>query len=123
MIRHSRLGGLAAGLALLLAGCGPAGLQTDGPFGRSPTTSSGSQCFWAPRDGVGTMGLLSFGNSGGKARIDKVILVGARHLRIAAAWAVPITGHTLLGVFQGYPPTGIHGEAGPLAPGVQWRHR
>jgi hypothetical protein len=121
MTRRCRVGGLAVGLALLLAGCS-IGLNTDGPFGPS-ATDVGSQCFWTPRNGVGTFGALVFGNSGGQARVDKVTLVGSRHLRIVAAWAVPITGNDLLGVFQGYPPNGINGSAGPLAPGVQWGHR
>ena len=64
MIRQLRIGGgLAAGLALLLAGCSSAaslGPNTSGPFGASPKTSPGSQCFWAPRNEVGTFAALVF---------------------------------------------------------------
>jgi hypothetical protein len=103
------------------AGCG-SGPRIDGPLGRS-ASRSGSQCFWTSRNGVGTFGLLSFGNSGGPVRLDKVTLAGAHQLRIVAAWVVPITGTDLLGVFNGYPPNGDKGSAPPLSPGVQWRHR
>jgi hypothetical protein len=116
-------GGLAAGLALLLAGCssGSTGPNTDGPFGSSPKTSPGSQCFWAPRNEVGTFAALVFANSGGQARIKKVSLVDARHLQLVAAWAVPITGRTLMGVFDGYPPNKV--DDGHGTPGVQWGRR
>jgi hypothetical protein len=116
-------GGLAAGLALLLAGCssGSGGPSTDGPFGASAKTSPGSQCFWAPRNEVGTFAGLVFGNSGGQARIKKVALVNARHLQLVAAWTVPITGHNLMGVFDGYPPNRTDGGHG--TPGVQWGRR
>ncbi len=112
MTCRSRAGGLAAALALLLAGCSTA-LKTNGPFGQSDTTSTGSQCFPVHRNGVGTFALLSFGNSGGQARIDRVTLAGSHHLRVLAAWVVPITGTDLLGVFDGYPPDGTGGFPGP----------
>ena len=99
MIRLSGAGRLAVMLALL-AGCGT-GLKTDGPFGRSSTSRIATQCFPVRHNGVGTFGGLSFGNNGGPARIDKVTLVNARHLRIVAAWVVPVTGDDLLGVSTG----------------------
>jgi hypothetical protein len=115
-------GGLAAALVLLLAGCSSTGPKTDGPFGRS-AYGLGTQCFPVPRNDVGTLAALTFGNNGGPARISRVTLVGSRHLRIVEAWVVPIKGHDLLGIFAGYPPSGIDGKAGPPAPGVQWAHR
>jgi hypothetical protein len=122
MTRRLRTGGgLAAGLALLLAGCSSPGLNANGPFGRSPAASPGSQCFWAPRNEVGTFAGLVFGNSGGPAQIKKVTLVGSHHLQLVAAWAVPITGHALWGVFDGYPPSRTNDGRG--TPGVQWGRR
>ena len=70
-----------------------------------------------------TFGAISFDNSGGRARISKVTLVGADHLDLAAAWVVPITWHALLGNFLGYPPSGRDGQAGPPGPGVRWADR
>lgn len=100
-------GRLAAGLALLLAGSSSSlnldGPNLDGPFGNSNVPYSGGQCIWADRGGVATIGATDFPNHGGPARIDKVTLVGAHRLRLVTAWAVPITGTDLLGVFPGYP--------------------
>ncbi len=98
----------------LLAGCST-GLKANGPFGQS-TSNVGSQCFPVRHNGVGTFGVLSFNNNGGRAQIDRVTLVGSHHLRIVAGWVVPITGHNLLGVLDGYPP-------GTLSPGIQWAQR
>jgi hypothetical protein len=70
---------------------------------------------------VGTFAALVFGNTGGQARIKKVTLVDARSLQLVAAWAVPITGHNLMGVFDGYPPNRVDGGRG--TPGVQWGRR
>lgn len=121
MIRLSGAGRLAVMLALL-AGCST-GLKTDGPFGRSSTSRIATQCFPVRHNGVGTFGGLSFGNNGGPARIDKVTLVNARHLRIVAAWVVPVTGDDLLGVFDGFPPDGTGGFPGPPPEGVHWAER
>jgi len=98
------VGGLAAALALLLAGCGSGGLNMSGPFGVSPSRSLGSQCSWMPRGSVGTFGMLSFSNSGGLARIDKVTLVDPHHLQVVAEWVARITGHNLIGVLGGHRP-------------------
>ena len=116
-------GGLVAALALLLVGCG-GGLNMNGPFGDSPSGSTGSQCSWYPRGSVGTLGMLSFSNSGGTARIDKVTLAHARHLQVVSEWVVRITGHDLIGVMSGYPPIGAKGQGpGFLAPGIHWATR
>jgi hypothetical protein len=116
-------GGLAAGLALLQAGCG-SGLNADGPFGNSASGSLGMQCSWVPRGMVGTFGELGFPNKGGPAHIDKVTLGDPQHLQVVAEWVVPISGHDLIGVLGGYPPLGSRGQ-GPsyLAPGILWNRR
>jgi hypothetical protein len=119
-------GGLAAGLALLLAGCssGGSGLNTDGPFGNSKVPYSGGQCVSVSRGEVVTIGVLDFPDHGGRARIEKIVLADPRDLQLVTAWAVPITGTDLLGVFPGYPPLGVKGKGPPkLAPGVQWGRR
>lgn len=116
-------GGLAAGLALLLAACGSTDPKPNGPFGPS-VTDVGGQCFPVPRGSVGTFADLSFGNSGGPARISKVTLSGARHLQMVAAWVVPLTGTDAWGVFDGYPPHGIPGPNGNHGvPGEHWDQR
>jgi len=117
------VGGLAAALALLLAGCG-GGPSMNGPFGDSPSGSVGVTCSWVPRGMVGTFGMLSFSNSGGLARIEKVTLVDPHDLQVVAEWVVRITGHNLIGVLGGYPPIGAKGQGpGFLAPGIQWASR
>jgi hypothetical protein len=118
------IGGLAAGLALLLPGCGGTSApDPDGPFGAS-TPDAGGQCFPTPKGDVGTFADLSFGNSGGPARIAKVTLSKARHLQLVGAWVVPATGTDLWGVFDGYPPRGIPGPDGNRGvPGVHWGQR
>ena len=99
-------GGLAFGLALLLGGCGSSdGPNTSGPFGHAGT-DRWVQCFPVPRGGVGTFAGLEFSNRGGPARIERVTLADAHNLQIVSAWAVPITGLDLMGVFAGYPPVG-----------------
>src|SRR5580704_17131342 len=113
-----RIGGLAAGLALLLAAGCSSGLSTDGPFGKS-ASGLGSECLPVPRNGVGTFAPLAFGNSGGPARITRVTLVGVHDLQVVAAWVVPITGPDLMGVFSGYPP----GPPAAQAPSIQWNRR
>ena len=114
-------GGLAIALALLLAACsGTSHPNGDGPFGKS-VSDVGGQCFPTPKGDAGTFAALGFGNSGGPARITKVSLVDARHLRLVAAWVVPTTGPDSWGVFDGYPPKGIPGPDGNKgAPGEHW---
>lgn len=114
--RYYLAGGLALALALLLAACGEAGQNRDGPKKDGPLGSSvadvGGQCFPTPAGDVGTFAVLSFGNSGRAARITKVSLVGARHLQLVGAFVVPTTGPDSWGVFDGYPPKGISGRDG-----------
>jgi hypothetical protein len=117
------IGGLAAGLALLLAACGGTGLNADGPLGPS-TPDVGGQCFPTPKGDVGTFADLEFGNGGGPARISRVTLAHARHLQLVAAWVVPVTGTDLWGAFDGYPPNGIAGPEGNRGvPGEHWNQR
>jgi hypothetical protein len=127
-VNHRTLiaGGLAAGLALLLAGCGPGLNTTDGPFGRSATQAGDfGECLSLPRGSVATFGATSFSNSGtGQEKIEKVTPVGPHDLRLLTAWVVPVTGHALIGDFGGYPPYGMKGFSfGPLPPGWQWGER
>jgi hypothetical protein len=100
-------GGLATALGLLLTACSSSDPSLNGPFGDSAGANNGSQCAWAPRGGITTFGMLSWStNTGGQERIDKVSLVDAHNLQLVADWAVRITGHALIGVFPGYPPSG-----------------
>jgi len=50
------------------------------------------------------------------AVITPVALVKPQNLRVLAAYVVPVTGHYLIGVMPGFPPS-------HLGPGVQWSHR
>lgn len=119
-MRRLSIGGLAFGLALLLAGCGSDGPAANGPFGTGGGT--GEVCAWTTAGNVLTYGVEDLRNSGGTATINKIALVDPRHLRVVSAWAVPITGTNLLGVFRGEPPSGYGGGA-PLAAGIQWTQR
>ncbi len=118
-------GGLAVALALLVGGCSSdPNPNLNGPFGDSPHGNIGGQCSWMAKGSVATLGMLSFSNSGGQARIDKVTLVGAHNLQVVAEWVVRITGHDLIGAMGGYPPLGSKGHGpGFLAPGIHWAAR
>lgn len=123
-IRVSRLGtgGLACGLALLLAtACtSRSGLATGGPFGNG-NTGPVTVCDWTRPGGVVYDGYEAFHNTGGTATIEKVGLVHPRNLRLVAAWVVPIpVGAPIIGIGQGYP--SASGLAS-TAPGVQWGRR
>jgi hypothetical protein len=109
------LGGLACGLALLAAACGGSSGSGAGPFG--PPDGPGAVCGGTPKGGVLAYGPEEFVNKGSTAVIQRVYLVDPDHLRMLAAWAVPITGTNLYGVESGYPP--LPG----LAPGIDWAHR
>ena len=111
--------GLAAGLligAMLLAGCG-AGLPTDGPFGNGGTP--GSECTVVPRGGVLSYGFEALENHGAAAaRITSVTLAAPHHgLSVLAAYVIPVTGHDLYGVRDGYP------QAAQMPPGEDWPDR
>jgi hypothetical protein len=124
VISRTRIaGGLAAGLALLLAGCAGSAPNSVGPFGGAPKSSIG-ECLFAPRGSVATLAASAFANSGGPGRISKITLVDPHDIKIVTAWVVPDTGLDLIGVFAGYPPLGIKGLGPPsIPPGIQWRHR
>ena len=110
------LGGLACGLALLTTSCSGSGrLDTDGPFG-SGGTNSGTLCGPIPPGAVSHDSFDAFRNAGGLARISKVTLVGARHLRLVAAWVVPTSG-PLGDSGTGYP------RASEFQPGFHWAQR
>src|SRR5258708_40011826 len=103
------LGGLACGLALLLAACTSGGLSENGPFGNFGQTS-GTICQWARPGGVLQDGFEEFYDTGGTATIDKVALVHPRHLRLLAAW-----------VGEGDSPIGELGRRYPH-PTRAWKH-
>lgn len=67
--------------------------------------------------GVVSYGFEAFHNPGPEVTITKVNLAEPRGLQILQAWIVPITGHNLYGVFDGYPPY-AH-----LPGGVRWAQR
>jgi len=81
------LGGLACGLALLLAACSStsSGPSANGPFGNGGP-NSGTVCYPAKPGGVVFDGFEEFSDTGGMATVSKVTLVRPRHLRLAAAW-------------------------------------
>jgi hypothetical protein len=94
------LGGLACGLALLLAACS-SGLSNNGPLGNSGQ-NSGTICDWATRGGVVHSGFEEFYDTGGTATVGRVALVHPRHLRLVAAWVAEANG-PVAGVDRGYP--------------------
>ncbi len=99
------LGGLACGLALLLAAaCSGGGLPTNGPFGNSGQ-NSGTICTWTPPGGVVYDGFEEFNDTGGTATVDRVALVHPRHLRLVAAWVAEANG-PVAGIGKGYPSPG-----------------
>lgn len=110
------LGGLACGLALLLAACGASDkLSAHGPFG-SGGTNAGTLCDAIAPGRVWHDSFDAFPNTGGPARIDRVALVGARHLRLVAAWVVRTSG-PLGDAGPGYP------RASDFQPGFNWARR
>jgi hypothetical protein len=119
MIRWSVRAPAIAMVALVgcLVGCTSGFTFNSGPLGGQGST--GINC--APVDGRG--GVLSYGfieftnSSASPVTITKVSLADPRGLRMLAAYVVPITGDTLYGLLQGYPP------AKRLPSGVQWSER
>lgn len=94
---------LVAG-GLSLTGCSSgSSAQSNGPFGDGGTPVI--QCAPVPRGDVLTFGFDEFSNdSTATAVIENLTLERPRHLEVLAAYAVPISGHTLYGVLTGYPP-------------------
>ncbi len=111
---HSLLG---AGLALILfaVACSSGKPSADGPFGNGGT-NSGTLCEQTPPGAVLHDSFDAFRNTGGTARISKITLVDARHLRLVAAWVVPTSG-PLGDSGPGYP------RASDFDPGFQWALR
>jgi hypothetical protein len=100
MVNRVRPGGLACGLALLLAACG-SGLSDNGPLGNSGQ-NSGTICYSATPGGVVHSGFEEFNDTGGTATVGKVALVHPRHLRLIAAWIAESNG-PVAGVGRGDP--------------------
>jgi hypothetical protein len=101
---------------MLPAGCG-SGLPTDGPFGNGGTSSS--ECAPVPRGGVLSFGFEALENHGSStARITSVTLASPHHgLTVLAAYVIPVTGHDLYGVRDGYP------QPDQMPPGEDWPQR
>ncbi len=113
------MGGLACGLALLLttACTSSSTLPTSGPFG-STIPNSGMICAHTRPGGTAYSGFEGFPNRDGKAIIDKVVLAHARHLRLVAAWVLPISNSREgVGVGGGYPTAS---SVASDAPGTRW---
>jgi hypothetical protein len=106
-------GGLLA--IVMLAGCSAA-VATDGPLTDNGTP--GEECSPVPRGGVLSDGFEVLTNTAGPSvTVTHVGLASPHHLRVLAAYIVPVTGHDLYGVRSGFPP------AASLPPGVLWSQR
>jgi len=102
-------------VALLAAACSGPAVNT-GPLGNGG--QPGSICARLHQGQVLSYGIIGLQNMGSSpAVIEKVSLMGARHLRLVAAYVVPITGHMGYGVWDGYPPPPRRQR------GVEWSHR
>jgi hypothetical protein len=83
-----------------------------GPLGDGGT--AGGVCIAIGPGKVESWGITDLDNTGHTdATIQKVSLVGARHLRLLAAYVVPIAGTQEYGSWFGYPPA-------PPQRGVEW---
>jgi hypothetical protein len=120
-VNRPTIGGLACGLALLLAAaCSSTGgkLSANGPFGNVDSNSGTNGLCARPGQFVHD-GFEEFPNAGGTATLDKVTLVATRHLHLVAAWVLPTTG-PLVDIGWGYPTASSLASA---APGVRWKLR
>ena len=112
-VNRVTLAGLACGLALILLACSSK-LSKNGPFGNGGS-NTGTICTWTKPGGVAHDSFDEFPDTGGTATIDTVALVHPRHLRLIAAWVVPV------------PANGSLGSAGPgyphASPGFHWGQR
>lgn len=116
------VGGLACALALLFAAaCSSTGgnLPTNGPFGNGGSYSGTFNTCARPGQVVHD-GFDEFPNTGGTATISRVALVDPRHLRLLAAWVLPITGSQGVDVGWGYPSAS---SVASVAPGTRWELR
>jgi len=100
-------------VVLLAAACSSGPTINTGPLGNGGT-QGGICAYLPPSNPVLTYGIIDLHNAGSaNAVIENVALVRPRHLRLAAAYVVPITGHQDYGVWEGYPP--VRHQAG-----VEW---
>ena len=114
------LGGLACGLALLLAvACSSAsvGSYANGPFGNSGQ-NSGTICTCTTPGGVVYDGFEEFYDTGGTATVGRIALVHPRHPRLVAAWVAEANG-PVAGIGRGYPSPG---RAWQRIPGAVVQH-
>jgi hypothetical protein len=87
------------------------------PLVITPTWDRPRYCEPVRHGGVLSYGFEAFTNTGDTATIERVALTDPHGLRMLAAYAVPVTGSTLYGVLDGYPP------AHYIPPGVHWAQR
>jgi hypothetical protein len=96
---------VAVAIAVCLAGCSSGVTFNSGPLGGPGQT--GIEC--APTVGPGgvvSYGTIEFANSDASpVVITSVSLADPRGLRLLAAYIVPVTGYTISGFVQGYPPS------------------
>jgi hypothetical protein len=98
--------------AVLLASCSTDPAVDTGPLGSGGI--AGGICIPIRAGQVESWGITELVNSGqSSAVIDKVTLVNARRVRLAASCVVPITGNLEYGSWFGYPPA-------PRQKGVEW---
>jgi len=117
-VKPLTIGGLACGLALLVAACSAnSGPSTNGPFGNGGPTS-GTVCYPAKPGGVVFDGFEEFSDTGGTATVSKVTLVHPRHLRLVAAWVANANDVAAAGG-RGFP---TPGRSWQRVPGAVVRH-
>ena len=112
MARH---GWAAAALlaAAFLAGCSSGPAMNTGPLAMAAARARSASRY--PAGKVLSYGFEAFSNSGPAATIERAGLADPHGLRVLAAYAVPITGTDLYGVWLGYPPT-AHSRRGAVVP-------
>jgi hypothetical protein len=102
----------ALGAALLVTSCSSGPAVNTGPLGDGG--SAGGICIPIKAGQVESWGITELVNSDhSSAVIEKVTLVSASRLRLAASYVVPITGNLEYGSWFGYPPA-------PRQRGVEW---
>jgi hypothetical protein len=103
---------------VLLASCASAGHPDYGPLATGLNGGGiGTECVPVRPGGVVSYGLEVLINHGTAVTVTKVGLAHSRGLQVVQAWIVPVTGHTLYGVLDGYPP------AAHIPGGVHWDQR
>jgi hypothetical protein len=107
----SRVAALTGLVVLLAAACGRPSVDT-GPLGDGGV--GGGICVPVRPGGVLSWGITVLRNTGdSNAVIEKVSLVGADNMQLAASYVVPIAGKNDYGAWPGYPPAPPHR-------GVEW---